>query len=106
MRDLKNNLETCALLLLKDRNLGGRAGGYDSELGEIHFTHKGKKLELPRKKEKEREKKKKMHGTFQAQNALEGKDNKVRESSGCLAGVGKAWRCPSGGLGAVCDHKM
>lgn len=56
MRDLKNNLETCALLLLKDRNLGGRAGGYDSELGEIHFTHK-KKMELPRKKEKEREKK-------------------------------------------------
>lgn len=57
MRDLKNNLETCALHLLKDRNLGGRAGGYDSELGEIHFTHKGKKMELPRKKEKEREKK-------------------------------------------------
>lgn len=47
-----------------------------------------------------------MHGTFQAHNALEGKDNKVRESSGCLAGVGKAWRCPSGGLGAVCDPKM
>lgn len=91
--------------MLKDRNLGGRAGGYDSELGEIHFTHKRKKMELPRKKEKEREKKK-MHGTFQAQNALEGKDNKVRESSGCPAGVGKAWRCPSGGLGAVCDHKM
>lgn len=64
MRDLKNNLETCALLLLKDRNLGGRAGVYDSELGEIHFTHKRKKLELPRKKEKDRKKKKRCMALF------------------------------------------
>lgn len=66
---------------------------------------KEKKWSYPEKKKK-KGKKKKMHGTFQAQNALEGKDNKVRESSGCPAGVGKAWRCPSGGLGAVCDLKM
>lgn len=90
MHDLKNNLETCALALLKDRNLEKGACVYDSELSEVHFTHKRQNRELTRKK--------KTRSTFQVHDALEGVDGKLNESSGCSVGLGKAWRCPSAGL--------
>lgn len=51
MLHVRNNLEMCALALLKDRNLEMRAGADDSELSEICFTHKRQNQELTRKKD-------------------------------------------------------